>query len=123
MSLPACSQVVDFSISVQTVFYQQMIPDMGVELQQLNNGNSAGLAGLAVGCIFFIPFAVKYGRRPVYLVSTALLAASCWWTSRMTTYWELILTNFLIGLSGSINETTVQMTVRPKSTRNYLHGP
>ncbi|KXJ90344.1 major facilitator superfamily domain-containing protein [Microdochium bolleyi] len=98
-------------ITIQAVYWQQMGPDMGLDLQQLNNGNSTQLAGLAVGCIFFIPFAVKYGRRPVYLVSTALLVASCWWTARMNTYWEVIVTNFLVGLAGSINETTVQMTI------------
>ncbi|KAI1078608.1 major facilitator superfamily transporter [Whalleya microplaca] len=98
-------------LSIQTVFWQQMAVDLEVNLQQLNNSNSTQLAGLAVGCIFFIPIAVKYGRRPVYVLSTAVLAALCWWTARINTYAELVSANFLVGLVGSINETTVQMTI------------
>ncbi|KAH7029879.1 major facilitator superfamily domain-containing protein [Microdochium trichocladiopsis] len=98
-------------VTIQAVFWQQIGPDLDVTPQQLNNGNSTQLAGLATGCIFFIPFAVKYGRRSVYLVSIALMAAVSWWTARMNTYTEMIITNFITGLSGAINETTVQMTI------------
>lgn len=88
-----------------------MSVDMKLETQQLSNGQSVQLAGLASGCIFFIPLAVKYGLRPTYLLSGLLLMAVTWWTSRMQTYAELILTNYLTGLAGAVNETTVQMTV------------
>jgi MFS family permease len=88
-----------------------MGPEMEVNLQQLNNSGSTQLAGAAVGCIFFVPFAVKYGRRPVYLLSIGLMAAVSWWTSRMNTYAELLITNLLTGIFCSVNETTVQMTI------------
>ncbi|KAM0330846.1 hypothetical protein ACHAQA_003801 [Verticillium albo-atrum] len=99
------------NLSVQTVFWQQMTVDLGVTLAQLSNAQSAQLAGLAVGCIFFIPFTIKYGRRSTYLASTIVLAAASWWTSRMTSYAELIITAFISGLAGAINETAVQMTI------------
>lgn len=89
-----------------------MSVDLKVTFSQLSNAQSAQLAGLAVGCLFFIPFAIKYGRRPVYLLSTLILAASSWWTSRVDSYAELIATSFITGLAGAINETAVQMTVR-----------
>ena len=88
-----------------------MSVDLDVTISQLNNAQSANLAGLAVGCIFFIPFTVKYGRRLVYIASTAVLAGTIWWTSRMETFAELITTSILAGLAGAINETAVQMTV------------
>lgn len=96
---------------MQTILWAQMGPDLGATQDQLTNSSSAQLAGLAVGCILFIPFAVKYGRRPVYLVSTALLVAAAWWTSEMKSAPELFLTNLLYGLAGAVNETCVQMTV------------
>ncbi|KAF5709471.1 major facilitator superfamily transporter [Fusarium mundagurra] len=99
------------NLSVQTVFWQQMTVDMGVSIQQLTNAQSAQLAGLAMGCLFLIPPAIKYGRRSAYLISTAILAAVTWWTARMQTYPELIITMVITGLSGAINETTVQMTI------------
>ena len=100
------------SVMVQTVFWQQMTVDMGVNAVNLTNAQSANLAGLALGCLFFIPFTVKYGRRPAYLLSTAVLAGSVWWASAMKTNAELIITAIITGLAGAINETAVQMTVR-----------
>jgi MFS family permease len=96
---------------IQTVFWQQMIVELGFSISQLNNGKSAQLAGLAIGCLVFIPLTVKFGRRSTYILSTAALAASCWWSAKMNTFAELILTNVLAGLAGAINETAVQMTV------------
>ncbi|KAK0374084.1 major facilitator superfamily transporter [Colletotrichum limetticola] len=99
------------SLSIQTVFWQQMTVDLDVSINQLSNAQSAQLAGLATGCIFFIPFTIKYGRRLTYLVSTAILAAAAWWTSSMHSYAELISTAVITGLAGAINETAVQMTI------------
>ncbi|KAH7172913.1 major facilitator superfamily domain-containing protein [Fusarium sp. MPI-SDFR-AT-0072] len=99
------------NVSIQTVFWQQMTVDMGVSIQQLTNAQSAQLAGLAMGCLFLIPLAIKYGRRSAYIISTAVLAGVAWWTSRMQSYPELIITMVITGLGGAINETAVQMTI------------
>ncbi|TDZ49798.1 putative MFS-type transporter [Colletotrichum trifolii] len=99
------------NLSIQTVFWQQMTVDLNVSIAQLSNAQSAQLAGLATGCIFFIPFTIKYGRRLTYLVSTAVLAGAAWWTSSMHSYAELIVTAVITGLAGAINETAVQMTI------------
>ncbi|KAF9769090.1 hypothetical protein IL306_013547 [Fusarium sp. DS 682] len=88
-----------------------MTVDMGVTIQQLTNAQAAQLAGLAMGCLFFIPLAVKYGRRSSYIISTAVMAGVTWWTSKMTTNAELIITMVITGLAGAINETSVQMTI------------
>lgn len=98
---------------VQTVFWQQMKVDMGVSTTDLNHAQSANLAGLALGCLFFIPLTVKYGRRPSYLLSIAVLAGTTWWMSEMKTNAELMINAVLSGLAGAINETAVQMTVGP----------
>ncbi|RKL21207.1 hypothetical protein BFJ68_g2476 [Fusarium oxysporum] len=95
------------NVSIQTVFWQQMTVDMGVSIQQLTNAQSAQLAGLAMGCLFFIPLAIKYGRRSAYIISTAVLAGVSWWTSRMQSYPELIVTMVITGLGGAINETAI----------------
>ncbi|KAH7260385.1 major facilitator superfamily domain-containing protein [Fusarium solani] len=99
------------NLSIQTVFWQQMTVDLGVTITQLTHAQSAQLAGLAMGCIFFIPLTIKYGRRSTYVVSTAALAAVSWWTSSISSYTELILTSIITGLAGAINETSVQMTI------------
>lgn len=70
-------------------------------------------------CIVFIPLAKKYGRRSLYIVSTAVFTAAVWWTAYMQTATELYLTNLLKGLAGAINETAVQMSVRPLSFPSF----
>lgn len=89
-----------------------MTVDMGVTIQQLTYASSAQLAGLAFGCLFFIPLTIKYGRRPTYVVSCAVLAGVTWWSAKMQSNGELIVTSIITGLAGAINETAVQMTVR-----------
>lgn len=88
-----------------------MSVDLNLTTSQLNNAQSGNLAGLAVGCIFFIPFTVKYGRRLVYIISICVLAAATWWTARIQSFAELMCTSVICGLAGAINETAVQMTV------------
>jgi MFS family permease len=89
-----------------------MVVDLNTTMDRLSIGESAQLSGLATGCFILVPFAVKYGRRPIYILSVALMAGGSWWTSRVQSYPELMVVNFITGMAGSINETTVQMTVR-----------
>ncbi|KAK2599269.1 hypothetical protein N8I77_011039 [Diaporthe amygdali] len=99
------------ALSTQTRFWQQMSPELGLSFEQLNNAQSAQLAGLAMGCVLFIPLTKKYGRRSTYVVSTAVMAAVSWWSTYMKTDAELFLTNLFYGLAGATNETVVQMTI------------
>lgn len=89
-----------------------MAVDMDLTYTQLTNSASINLVGLAVGCLLFIPLAKKYGRRPVYLVSTLIMVAMSFWSARMKTLGELYGTNLLFGLAGATNEAIVQITVR-----------
>jgi MFS family permease len=112
-------------LSVQTVFWQLQAPDLLVTFDQLTNALAINYAGTATGSIFFVPFAIKYGRRPVYLVSTAIMAGLAFWTAHMHSLTELYITSLLCGLAGSTNETIVQMTVRVlcpiEAIRSILH--
>ncbi|RDA84168.1 hypothetical protein CP532_3908 [Ophiocordyceps camponoti-leonardi (nom. inval.)] len=110
--LMAMTVVIFAALTIQPIFWTQMQAEMDVSLQDLNNAQAFQLVGLAIGCIFMVPFAKKYGRRPVYIVSTALVVASTWWSASMTSAAEVILTNFVMGLAGAVNETAVQMTIR-----------
>jgi MFS family permease len=69
------------------------------------------MQGRAIGCILFIPPAVKYGRRSVYLISTTVILAVVAWSACLNTIAELYVSQFLFGLASATNETIVQMTV------------
>ncbi|KAF4151313.1 hypothetical protein CNMCM6936_007647 [Aspergillus lentulus] len=93
------------------IFWQLMASDMNVTYAQLNNAMSVNFVGLSVGCVLFIPLAKKFGRRPVYLVSTAIMMVASFRSAWMKSLPELYITNLLHGLAGATNESIVQITV------------
>ncbi|RMZ82503.1 hypothetical protein DV737_g1993, partial [Chaetothyriales sp. CBS 132003] len=88
-----------------------MISELEFSIDTMNEGAATNYAGLAVGCILFIPFVHKYGRRPLYLFSTALQFAACIWQAKMQTKGDLIGSSLVSGLGGAISETLVQITI------------
>jgi MFS family permease len=98
-------------IIVQSVFWPQMTIELNMSFAQLNAGLACNVAGLAAGSLLVIPFTLKYGRRPTYVLSTAIMAAISWWSSRLQTLAEMYITNLLFGLGASVNETIAQLTV------------
>ncbi|KAB8230402.1 putative MFS transporter [Aspergillus alliaceus] len=99
------------ALSIQQIFWQLMAQDLNVTYTQLNCAISLNFVGLATGCALFTPFAKKYGRRPVYLMSTALMVVASFWSGEIKTLPELYITNLLQGLAGATNEAIVQITI------------
>ena len=77
----------------------------------LNDSYAAGCGALCVGAIILVPFALKFGRRPVYIFSTALQCGFSIWLARMQNVADLMLTNILSCIVGALAEVMVQMTV------------
>ncbi|EED14247.1 MFS transporter, putative [Talaromyces stipitatus ATCC 10500] len=107
----AVSCLIFTSITIQQNFWQLMVVDLNVTYKQLANSNSVNYVGLSCGCIMFIPFSRKFGRRPIYLISTVLMLATALWSARMKSMWEVYVTNLIQGLAGATNETLAQMTI------------
>lgn len=109
---PRLTLYVPYSLSIQPVFWNPMTQDLDITYQDLANAQAIQLVGLASSCILFIPLTKKYGRRSTYVFSTALVAASSWWTAYMKTKVELYLTSLLYGLAASTTDTSIEMSVR-----------
>ncbi|EXU95592.1 MFS transporter [Metarhizium robertsii] len=112
-------QLANMALSIQPVFWNPMTQDLGITYQDLANAQAIQLVGLASSCILFIPLTKKYGRRSTYVFSTALVAASSWWTAYMTTKVELYLTSLLYGLAASTTDTSVEMS---RATANGIYA-
>jgi MFS family permease len=93
------------------VAWQDYVDEFGMTWDQLNVTYACNTAGLAVGCILFVPFALKYGRRPVYIISTIITFGTSVWQATLHSYGEMAATQVISGLSGAVSETLVQMTV------------
>lgn len=105
-------------VDIATVIYGPLMVEFGFDIEVLNDGFGANTAGLAVGCILFIPFALKFGRRPVYLVSFVLSIATAIWQAKLRNAGDVYGANVVSGLGGSIAETICQMTI---SDLFYVH--
>lgn len=96
---------------IPTVFWGPLNEELGFTFDQLNNGYSMGLAGLGLGCPFLIPFANKFGKRPVYLCGIAAVVGTAIWQARMYHPYDMYIATFIDGLAASLTETIIQMTV------------
>lgn len=80
-------------------------------LHHRNNTYAIGCATLALGSFMLIPFALKYGLRPIYILSSAAQMAIMIWAARTRTPGDWWGVNALQCWVGSLAETMVQMTV------------
>lgn len=99
-------------LDVCTVTWDAMGAELGFEYEFLNNSYAAGLAGMTIGSIFFIPAAMIFGRKPVYLFAALTMVLVNVGQARFQTKVQFIVLQVLAGLAGSINDTIIQMTVR-----------
>lgn len=99
--------------------------DLGWQFSELNRGYAFSIAGLGLGCPLFIPVAVKFGRRPVYLFGIVLSLGTSLWQAQMTSLYELYAISFLEGMAASLTEACVQMTIAdlfPVEKRGTYNG-
>jgi MFS family permease len=87
------------------------VVELGFTYDLLNGAAAVNYAALGVGCILLVPVVHKYGRRSVYIFSTALQLASCVWFAKTHTRADMWGSNAISGLGGAISETIVQITI------------
>ncbi|WPH03556.1 Hypothetical protein R9X50_00643700 [Acrodontium crateriforme] len=99
------------NVDVGTVDYQQLYDELDIGFDQEQVAYGLNTLGLAVGSILFIPFALKYGRRPVYILSIIVSIAGAVWQGTTQTAGDLYGSNLIAGLAGSVAEVICQMTI------------
>ncbi|KAL3474033.1 major facilitator superfamily domain-containing protein [Aspergillus californicus] len=98
-------------VNVATVTWGPVNIELGFSFALLNDSYAAGCGALAIGGVLLIPCALKFGRRPVYVFSTAIQCGLAIWSARMQNVADLMLVNILTCIVGALCEVMVQMTV------------
>ncbi|KAL2854998.1 MFS general substrate transporter [Aspergillus pseudoustus] len=98
-------------INAPTPTWGPMNEELGFSYKVLNDSYAAGCAALGLGSVLLIPFALKFGRRPLYLLSTLVQFAVSVWSAKMQTVVDLMLINVLQCFFASLAESIVQMTI------------
>lgn len=88
-----------------------MHAQLGFSYEILNDSYATGSAALSIGALIFIPFALKFGRRPIYVFSILVQFFISIWFAKLETVADLILVNAFSCLVGALAEVLVQMTV------------
>lgn len=82
-------------------------------LQELTYANGATLVCQGVATTLWMPFAIKYGRRPVYLLSTLLMGVACVWlgVASTKTYTPFLIGRAFLGIFEAPIESIVPSTI------------
>ena len=88
-----------------------MNEQLGFSYAILNDSYAVGNGTLSIGAFLLIPFALKYGRRPVYIISTAVQLGVSIWSAKLQTVADIMLVNAFSCFVGALAEVIVQMTV------------
>lgn len=99
------------SLCVSVPLWQDFNEELGISYDMLNNGYATNMATLAVGCIIFIPVALRIGRRPIYIATALIMFATAVWQAKMQTVGDMVGTNAVMGIAGAVNEALFQVTV------------
>ncbi|KAF7531740.1 hypothetical protein G7054_g8607 [Neopestalotiopsis clavispora] len=85
----------------------------GQTLQRMSYANGATLVCQGVGNTLWMPLAIKFGRRPVYLISNTLMGIACIWLGVATnaSYTPFIIGRAFLGLFEAPIESIVPSTV------------
>ena len=103
--------VVFAQFNASTPTWGPMGEELGFSAETLNDTWAIGCATLALGAVMLIPFALKYGLRPIYVFSSvAQVAVMIWgaYTRTAADWWGV---NALQCWFGSLAEVMVQMTI------------
>lgn len=98
-------------INANTPTWDPMEAELGFTTEILNDSYAAGCAALGLGSVILIPFALKLGRRPLYLLSTVVQFGVSIWSAKMQTVGDLMGVNIVQCFFGSLAEVIVQMTI------------
>ena len=99
------------SIDAATPTWAPMNEQLGFSYAILNDSYAVGNGTLCIGAFILIPFALKYGRRPLYIISTAIQLGISIWSARLETVADIMLINAFSCGVGALAEVIVQMTV------------
>ncbi|KAF4762342.1 hypothetical protein HAV15_005370 [Penicillium sp. str.  len=91
----------------------QLSVTFGKSLQELTYANGACLINQGVWNFVWMPFAVKYGRRPIYIFSNLLMAIACVWlaVASIKTYTAFLVGRAFLGAFQAPIESIVPSTV------------
>lgn len=99
------------ALNVIYIPYASLSKGLGFTYSTFTTASVLAYAGLATGSVLFIPSLHKFGRRPIYIISSGIQFVASIWSSQMNSKGEMIAANFISGFGGALSETLLQITI------------
>ncbi|SCU79777.1 LAME_0B00320g1_1 [Lachancea meyersii CBS 8951] len=111
----ACVLVYTLCACIPTAAIYSVLPNIeektNITLSDLNSGTGYMFLFLGIGCLFFQPMALQFGKRPVYLFSMLATAMICVWPPYTKSNGEWIASKILQGFVGSSMESLPEISM------------
>ncbi|KAI5307027.1 hypothetical protein KEM56_005515 [Ascosphaera pollenicola] len=91
--------------------WNELAKDYHTTLTQLNMSSALCYLFLGIGCIMLQPIAMKFGRRPAYMLGTLFAIVGCIIGGLSTSNGMFAAVNVLTGIGGAPVDSLVQITV------------
>jgi MFS family permease len=88
-----------------------MHEQLGFSWATLNNSYAIGCGFLGIGAVILTPLSLKFGRRPLYLISILIVFAVSIWSAKMQKAVDIMLVNVFSCAAGALSEVMIQMTI------------
>jgi MFS family permease len=86
--------------------------EWGVGLSDFIAGAQGGvIAAIAIGSLLWNALAVKYGKRPVYLITSVGLAVTCFWAAEARSFGNFVAARVIQGLCMSPMEALIPASI------------
>ncbi|OAA68002.1 Major facilitator superfamily domain, general substrate transporter [Niveomyces insectorum RCEF 264] len=94
----------NYSLTAMTPGLAGVIEDFGITATESGYLVSFQILTLGLGNLFWIPLALKYGKRPVLVISSLLFFVTCIWAAKAQSYGSLLASRLVTGFAGSASE-------------------
>lgn len=83
-----------------------------ISYPQLNNQYALNCISLGLGSIILVPLALKFGRRPIYLLTAIVILITAIWQAVLRDLPNMMAAQVFNGLACAVGWTLVPITVR-----------
>ncbi|KAF3905653.1 hypothetical protein ABW21_db0206115 [Orbilia brochopaga] len=81
--------------------FKNVAQTFGVTTPEVALTTGIYMLGLAIGAVIVSPFAIIYGKRPLYLAGAVLFCAAAIWSAASPSYASLVVARFVMGIGVS----------------------
>ncbi|KAJ5611165.1 MFS general substrate transporter [Penicillium lagena] len=98
-------------IDIGPVVWQDFERLLGITYPELNDQYAVNCASLGIGSIMLIPLALKFGRRPVYLLTSLVVFITAVWQAVLRDFTNMVAVQIFNGFACAVSWTLVPITI------------